>query len=621
MSSMLGTLTQEWESVRDAVGIRLEHRTRVMTPCRRLRFELVIGAVEAEDANRPLQILDAGSGEGILAIELARRHPNWQIVAADRNHAMLERGRRHCALTGTTNVDFVHADLTGDLGRDQFDVVMAVECLEEIIDDEGALRAMTHALRPGGRLIVHVPLRDWAPVLPGSAQTWRHEVRHGYSAREIKAKMEASGLAVDSVRPTARSAVFLGQEITDRLKQSSLRLRTMMLPVIVAAERLERRRVTWGPHRALLVDAHRQGAAAATMTKRTGLRSCAVTQIDSLGPMERARWEAIRRAVPALQSPFFTYDFCALVASVRDDVRVGVLSDSGALRGFFPFQRDAIGRGRPVGGKLSDYHGVIAEPELAWDPQDLLRAVRLRSYSFDHLAPVDGVFRRYVRAFDASPALELSAGFEAYREAARAAGLGGPREAAMKSRRLERRVGELRLVFHEPDVRALKVLLHWKSLQYRRTTGFDPLSLRWVLEVIERVHGAHTATFAGVLSCLYAGDRLVASHLGLRAGAVLHSWIPAYDTELATYSPGMVLLLALAESAAANGIHTLDLGKGPESYKRRFATTGGPVAIGSVERGLLASATFRTSEAAWSALLSSPLYDRAHQLRRRLQFR
>jgi SAM-dependent methyltransferase len=255
---MLRPLRREWQGVRSAIGTRLEHRTRVMTPCRRLRFELVLGAVEAGDASRPQHVLDAGAGEGILAIELACRHRDWHIVAADLNEAMLERGRRYCALTGVTNVTFIQADLTASLGTDQFDVVMAIECLEEIPDDEAALRAISRALRPGGRLIAHVPHRDWAPVLRGSARTWRHEVRHGYTAEEFAVKMERSGLVVDSIKPTTRSAVFLGQEITDRIKDSSLRLRTVTLPLIVAAERLERWRLTWGPSRALLVDAHRQ---------------------------------------------------------------------------------------------------------------------------------------------------------------------------------------------------------------------------------------------------------------------------------------------------------------------------------------------------------------------------
>jgi len=237
-----------------------------MPPARRLRFELVLEIVDRIGAERPLRVLDAGAGEGLLAMTLARRHSNWQIVAADADadDAMLERGRHQKASEGLANVEFVRADLTGDLGSEEFDVVLAIECLSEIPDDDAALGAMARALRPGGRFIAHVPQRDWMPVLPGSARTWRHEVRHGYGTEELTAKLERAGLAVTWIKPTARSTVLVGQEIADRIKDASLRVRVAALPVTTGAVRLERWGLTWGPGRALLVDARRPGSDAPT---------------------------------------------------------------------------------------------------------------------------------------------------------------------------------------------------------------------------------------------------------------------------------------------------------------------------------------------------------------------
>jgi CelD/BcsL family acetyltransferase involved in cellulose biosynthesis len=349
--------------------------------------------------------------------------------------------------------------------------------------------------------------------------------------------------------------------------------------------------------------------------------TCEVTDPASLGRTERARWHVIRQAVPALANPYFAYGFTAVVAAARTDVRVAVLRDSGSLTAFFPFQRDKLGSGRPVGGKISDFHGLIAGLETRYDARALLRASGLRSYTFDHLIPMQETFRPFIRALDISPYLDLAAGYPAYREAVRGAGLGGPREAEMKLRRIERRIGEVRFTFHDADPAVLRTLLRWKSLQFRRTHGFDPLSRRWVTEVLERVHATQTADFAGVLSALYADERLIAAHLGMRSGATLHSWFPAYDSSIAKYSPGLVLLLKLAEAAAERGVEVLDLGKGPESYKRRFTTEGVPLAIGSVERGSLEGAAARISRASWGAVLRSPLYGRAHRLRRQLQFR
>ncbi len=250
-------MKREWRDLRATIGARLEHQTRRIPPARRLRFQLVLETVNGIAAERPLRVLDAGAGEGLLAMAIARRHRDWQIVAADADDAVLDRGRRLKEQASVSSVDFVRADLTDDLGSEQFDLVLAIECLVEIPDDDAALRAMARALRPGGRLIAHVPERDWMPVLPGSSRTWRYEVRHGYSAEELAAKLERAGLVVGRIRPTARSAVFLGQEIADRIKDRSLAVRLAALPVTAGSVRLERWGLTWGPRRALLADAQR----------------------------------------------------------------------------------------------------------------------------------------------------------------------------------------------------------------------------------------------------------------------------------------------------------------------------------------------------------------------------
>src|SRR5919204_197454 len=175
--------------LRARIGTRLEQRTRLMPPARRLRFELVEEMVNATGAGRSLRVLDAGAGEGLLAMALARRHRTWQIVAADADAARLERGRLRQARQGPVNVAFARAGLTAHLGTEEFDVVLAIECLSEIPDDDAALRAMARALRPGGRFIAHVPNRDWMPVLRSSPRTWRREVRHGYSTEELAVKL------------------------------------------------------------------------------------------------------------------------------------------------------------------------------------------------------------------------------------------------------------------------------------------------------------------------------------------------------------------------------------------------------------------------------------------------
>jgi hypothetical protein len=83
---------------------------------------------------------------------------------------------------------------------------------------------------------------------------------------------------------------------------------------------------------------------------------------------------------------------------------------------------------------------------------------------------------------------------------------------------------------------------------------------------------------------LYAGDRPVAGHFGLRSDAVLSAWFPSYDVSFYKYSPGLLLHLSMAEAAAAAGLRHIDLGKGFKDYKEVLKSRDLMVAEGWVER-------------------------------------
>ena len=112
--------------------------------------------------------------------------------------------------------------------------------------------------------------------------------------------------------------------------------------------------------------------------------------------------------------------------------------------------------------------------------------------------------------------------------------------------------------------------------------------------MLAAVWATETEGFGGLLSTLSVGDRLAAVHLGMRSSQVWHSWFPAYDPALASYSPGLLLLLRMAESARGLGLGAIDLGPGPAPYKRVMMSHGVPLAEGSVDTTVLAALVTRT---------------------------
>src|SRR5262249_42086546 len=86
----------------------------------------------------------------------------------------------------------------------EFDLVVSVDNLEHVEDDVTAMRGLLRALRPGGRLVVHVPgyERRWLVFgrrvnfdVPG-------HVRPGYRVEELMAKLGQAGFDVTVSRAT-----------------------------------------------------------------------------------------------------------------------------------------------------------------------------------------------------------------------------------------------------------------------------------------------------------------------------------------------------------------------------------------------------------------------------------
>jgi CelD/BcsL family acetyltransferase involved in cellulose biosynthesis len=334
-----------------------------------------------------------------------------------------------------------------------------------------------------------------------------------------------------------------------------------------------------------------------------------VMPVGRLGAAERARWEEIRAANPALASPFLTHDYAAIVAAVRPGARVAVLRrPEGEIAGFLAYEAKPGGRARPIGGRLSDYHGVVIGRSEQWDMKQVLRACGIRVFRFNHVVASQREISRYAGATDSSPVVR-------YADHPKWSG-----DSGRKLRRLEN-AGRLEFAFHDDDAAVLRTLLNWKSAQLRRTGHVEPWSVPWVASVAGRVHAAQTPALSGVLSTLRLDGELLAAQLNLRSGRVLHVWLLAYVPSAAHYSPGTVLYRLVLDAAREHGVAEVDLGKGDEAYKQRFATASIPVVEGSVHAGSVEQIASRAWRASAALLYRSPLREYVQRLHRRLELR
>jgi len=302
-----------------------------------------------------------------------------------------------------------------------------------------------------------------------------------------------------------------------------------------------------------------------------------------LSPQHLSQWSMLQQSNPELASPYFCPEFTVAVASVRPDVYVAVLEDAGQAVGFFPFQRNRLGIGKPVGGALSDYHGVIGVKNLRLDPRELLHGCDLVCWDFDHLSASQELFQEYHRTIVESHIMDLSGGFASYVSRLRENGSKLLKQTNKSIRRLERHIGPLRFCHQVNDIGVLRTLLRWKSAQYRRFGLVDVFNRSWTVKLLEQIHSTSTDDFSGMLSALYADDELLAVHMGMRSRTVWHWWFPSHNPEHLRYSPGIVLRLRAAQCAESIGIKIIDMGKGDTSHKFRFRTGTIKLAEGRVE--------------------------------------
>lgn len=295
---------------------------------------------------------------------------------------------------------------------------------------------------------------------------------------------------------------------------------------------------------------------------------------DELGQDQLDAWRRLQSG--AYDHPFFAPEYTQIVSEVRDQVRVAVIENDDSCA-FFPFEQGASGIGLPVGSRLTDYQGPIVQ-DIDLDVRQLLRSCGLRAWQFDHLLPNCPALQPYIDGTAGSPYLDLTDGFEAYRKSRQQAGSSAIKQFERKSRKLAREVGPLRFEMHSTDRQAFNTLIQWKRDYIRQKAAFPLMDTQWALGLLERIWQTETPGLTGRLSALYAGDELIAVHLGLCNQTVCHWWVPTYDVRYQQYSPGAILLLSLADAVAKAGMTRLDLGKGDESYKQRMMS--GEVQLG-----------------------------------------
>jgi SAM-dependent methyltransferase len=186
--------------------------------------------VRARNVNRVLRarpgdrILEVGSSYGVFSFDLARRGATVVGFDIDLEPISFARGQ-----LSKKNLNYPLHFFTAmaehmPLKDNQFDKIVTVDVMEHVTDDEAAAREMFRVLKPGGSLVMHVPLDvrlHISPIRLPRARAQKTDIGHmherdGYIREDVEKLLTNAGFEIESVIITNRFFTAIAWEIENQ---------------------------------------------------------------------------------------------------------------------------------------------------------------------------------------------------------------------------------------------------------------------------------------------------------------------------------------------------------------------------------------------------------------------
>ena len=124
-------------------------------------------ALEREvTAVRARRVLDAGSGEGGVAMALAARHADMEVEGVEVATTNVKIARRLNRFRNARFRQGLAEEVHQVFPPDSFDLVYSFAVLEHVRDVEETIRSVMTVLRPGGRFCFVVPMHEFRALGP-----------------------------------------------------------------------------------------------------------------------------------------------------------------------------------------------------------------------------------------------------------------------------------------------------------------------------------------------------------------------------------------------------------------------------------------------------------------------
>ena len=143
----------------------------------------------------PLNILDAGAGYGQYSYWLSGLSRQWHILAVDVKDEQVLDSNNFFRAIGRPQVQFAVQDLVLYQEPNSFDLAIAVDVMEHILEDVEVFRNVHASLKDGGMLLISTPSDQGGSDVHADSETSfiEEHVRDGYNIHEIQQKLRTAG--------------------------------------------------------------------------------------------------------------------------------------------------------------------------------------------------------------------------------------------------------------------------------------------------------------------------------------------------------------------------------------------------------------------------------------------
>lgn len=311
---------------------------------------------------------------------------------------------------------------------------------------------------------------------------------------------------------------------------------------------------------------------------------------EDLPPGVIQAWHDFRAENPALYSPYFHPDYTKVIAALRGNVRVAVLTENNSVVAILPFQGKKFAR--PVGSPMTDYQGVICKKDANYTLEDVLKGTSVGVYHYDALVTDSNSSRD---SHKKAAVIEFPEGSKLWRENRNSSFKKHYSDLKRRIKNVTEDIGAPRFEVCSQSDEVLEHLIDWKMAQFEAYNYYNIFQNDWTRDLLKTLLARQGSEFPCLhMHALYFKDKLAAIDTGLVGGGTYHRWIVAYNPDYHKYSPGTQILNHIIDEADNLGYKRIDHGVGLDGYKKHYATKDVTVASGFVAVSGLPSMSSKT---------------------------